>query len=406
MKVLYISPYVPYEGITHAGGYFLYEYLKQISQYVDVDILAPRTDENELASEKVNDWMNIFLVGEKPVRKSLLFRVISTGWNSIINPLGLPRWQLNNLSRTIRNTEILKDVDLVELQFSQTLPLVKEVNRIRPNIPVISFEHDISTQSIHRRAKGTSFSKDKILNILKLFRVSSVERSLLNQCDGVFVFSSKDKTLLQNMGIKTTIGTLAPAIEIPEKAALLTGKPICLFVGAMDRLENTEAVNWFLSFIWPKVLEQIAEAKLKIVGANPPLGMMQKHHPNVTITGFIKDLEPYYQEASLCIAPLLTGAGVKFKVLQAMAYGLPVVTTPIGAEGIAENEPQGMFPYITSDPEQFAAGIVAFLKDESYRKVNGSLLRAWIIENYSFANHTIKRALTMYDSLQKSENKF
>lgn len=402
MKVLYITPFVPYEQIPHAGGYFLYKYLLHMTQHIEVQIIAPKTDANEYAIQELDGKLCVELVGEKEVIRSEIQRKARLIWDSLFNPIELPDKQSESIIHFFKSSGILNEVDLVELQFSQTLPLVKEIKKLRPDVPVIGFEHDVYTQSIQRRVKEAPFSLNKILNVFKLLRVQSIETDLVNRCDGVFVFSSKDKQLLLKMNIQSLIEVLVPAIDIPERASSLTGEPVCLFVGAMDRLENYEAAVWFIKNVWPKVLVSIPNAKLNIVGANPPIELQTMTSENIKITGFVEKLDRYYEEASLSIAPLLTGAGVKFKVLQAMAYGLPIVSTPVGIEGIAENDHTQLFPFTTKDHDCFADGIVLLLKHEDYRRQLGVQLRRWVMDNYNFENNAVKPAIRLYQSLVDS----
>ena len=105
-----------------------------------------------------------------------------------------------------------------------------------------------------------------------------------------------------------------------------------MFVGALDRVENGESILWFIKKVWHKIIAEVPEAKLVVVGAHPSQELQALAGKDILITGFVEDLLPYYKEASVFMAPILTGAGVKFKVLQALAFGLPVVTTAVGAD--------------------------------------------------------------------------
>ncbi|RIE03817.1 hypothetical protein [Cohnella faecalis] len=265
MRILYVTPYLPYEGVPYAGGYFLYEYLVRLSAYVDVQVIAPRTEENELAAAKLRHEFKVELLGDKPVKKSKAARLLPILWNHLVHPMNIP--EMDNLSKELGKPGYLDDFDAVEMHFSQALPLAKVVKKARPELPTVIFAHDVFSQSVHRRVRGAPFSPGKLLNAIKSLRVSSVEASYMNRCDGAFVFSDKDKNILGGMGVRTRVEVLVPSVELPRRTAPLEGGPVCLFVGAMDRPENHEAASWLLSNVWPDVLERVPEASLKIVGA-------------------------------------------------------------------------------------------------------------------------------------------
>ncbi|TNU60721.1 glycosyltransferase family 4 protein, partial [Bacillus velezensis] len=111
----------------------------------------------------------------------------------------------------------------------------------------------------------------------------------------------------------------------------------------------------------PIGLTHVPAARLVIAGANPPPQLQEAvaRSDRAELTGFVPSLEPWYAQASVFVAPLLSGAGVKFKTVDAMLRGVPVVATPVGAEGIGD---QGLFLAVTEDPDAFARAVIAELQ--------------------------------------------
>jgi glycosyltransferase involved in cell wall biosynthesis len=392
LKVLYITPFIPYEGIPHAGGYFLYKYLDELhNRGISIHMLAPNSPENQEAIKKVPDWIHLQLaaIPKKtiPYKVKKLFKLIND--------------PLNQLDHTIIQ-ELLKEgylqqFDLIDLQYSPTLPLIKIIKQ-RTNAPIVCLEHDVYTQYVKRTVQDKEFSQRKLMALLGSMRVGKKEREYLNLCDQVFTFSEKDKTILTDMGITTPIDTFSPALELPNDPATVIENTDCLFVGAMDRPENYEGVRWFLSEIWEKVRREIPNAKFIVAGSKPPEWLKKMKREDIEVTGFVEDLDVYYKKAALFIAPLLSGAGVKFKVVQALAYGLPVITTEIGAEGINENN-EDIFAKVTPDPSEIAAEIVLLLEDANLRKTIGETARKWALDKYNFQEKTIDKAYKKYKQL-------
>jgi glycosyltransferase involved in cell wall biosynthesis len=392
LKVLYITPFVPYEGIPHAGGYFLYKYLEALHKRgISINMLAPNSKENEEAVKKVPEWINLRLAAIP--NKTITYKIIKL-FKLINDPL-------NQLDYTIVNQlqtdGYLKQFDLIDLQYSPTLSLIKVIKQ-RTDAPIICLEHDVYSQYVKRTVQEKGWSQRKVMAKLGSLRVENKEREYLNLCDQVYTFSEKDKRILVEMGVTSPIDTFSPALELPQEATTVKENTDCLFVGAMDRPENYEGVRWFISEVWDKIRNEIPDAKFIVAGSKPPEWLKTLNRNDIVITGFVEDLDVYYKRAAVFIAPLLSGAGVKFKIVQALAYGLPVVTTEIGAEGINENDEE-FFAKVTEEPDEIAAEVILLMKNASYRETIGKKARNLALAKYDFQDKTINKAFTKYNEL-------
>lgn len=126
-------------------------------------------------------------------------------------------------------------------------------------------------------------------------------------------------------------------IEIPEKDFNLEEKEnnSIIFVGKMSYEPNILAVSYFVKSIFLKLRNRYPDLKFTIVGANPDERVKKLCcYDGVEVTGYVESIEPYFQKATIVVAPMLTGAGVQNKIIQAMSYGCCIATTPIGEEGL------------------------------------------------------------------------
>ncbi len=135
-----------------------------------------------------------------------------------------------------------------------------------------------------------------------------------------------------------------------------------IFVAGFQHPPNINTAQYLVREIWPKINEKLHEATLYIIGSGPPEEIKKLASDDVKITGFVEDLEPYYRDCSVNLAPMRYGAGVKGKITQSLAMGLPVVTTTVGAEGI--NVSDGQNCMIADKPEEFAQKAVQVYNDK------------------------------------------
>jgi glycosyltransferase involved in cell wall biosynthesis len=155
-----------------------------------------------------------------------------------------------------------------------------------------------------------------------------------------------------------------------------------LFVAGFAHPPNADAACWLVERIMPSVWKRASDVHLYLVGSNPPPQVMALAGPRVTVTGFVPDeeLARRYAQARVAVAPLRYGAGVKGKVVEAMRFGLPIVTTSVGAQGLAA---AGDAIVVADEPLLFAEAVVDLLHDdERWRKISAAEL-AFAREKFS-----------------------
>ena len=170
-----------------------------------------------------------------------------------------------------------------------------------------------------------------------------------------------------------------------------------IFTGAMDYLPNIDAARYFCADILPLVRRQIPDARFYIVGLNPPPEVQRlAATPGVVVTGAVPDVRPYYARASVCVAPLRLGRGVQNKVLQAMAMGLPVVTSSVGHRGLEAQA--GKHLYVADEAGLFAERVVRLLNIPAEGEALGRQGRAFVE-----AHHAWESSGARLEALLRSE---
>jgi glycosyltransferase involved in cell wall biosynthesis len=158
--------------------------------------------------------------------------------------------------------------------------------------------------------------------------------------------------------------------------------PEILHLGTMSWLPNIEGVLWFIRSVWPIIKASNPNTHLTIAGKNPPPEIKALSEETVTVTGYVSDPTPYLRKTGVFIVPLISGSGMRVKILDAWRWGLPTVSTSLGAEGILYKDNENIL--IADHPLEFADATLKILTQPELRnslRVNG---RRWVEEHYDW----------------------
>lgn len=170
------------------------------------------------------------------------------------------------------------------------------------------------------------------------------------------------------------------------RLASIDGNPdpgVLLFTGTLDYAPNADAVRWFVAEVLPLVRARNREARLIVVGRNPPADVLAlAREGEVEVTGWVDDLTPYQRAASVAVAPLRFGGGTKLKVLEALAAGRPLVATSVAAAGIAIADGQHLL--VRDDAASFAAAVSELLENDARASELGAAGREAVATRYDW----------------------
>ena len=177
------------------------------------------------------------------------------------------------------------------------------------------------------------------------------------------------------------------------------GSQNILTLGTLHYPPNADGIRWFLQDVYPLVRAEIDEATLTIIGKNPPADFFdyERRNPSkVQVTGYVPELDPYFQQAAIAVIPVRAGSGMRVRILEAFARGMPVVTTSIGIEGI--DAYPGKEVLIADTAQDFAEAVIRLLKDDSLRARLSANGRKLACEQYDW-----QVALRKMDLIYKNE---
>jgi len=222
----------------------------------------------------------------------------------------------------------------------------------------------VDSVDIHfvREMREIEIKKDK-LQKSKAIENKKLELKTYSEADQVWVITEYDRKVLEDHGIKKPIQIVPNIHSKIDETKFYEQCSNLLFVGNFWHTPNIDAVMYFQKEVFPKVLKEIPDIKLYIVGNQPPDEIRQMESENIIVTGFVQDITPYLRQARISVAPLRYGSGMKGKIGEALSWGLPVVTTTIGAEGMELESFEDAI--VTDDAAEFAEAIVRIYNDKS-----------------------------------------
>ncbi len=218
------------------------------------------------------------------------------------------------------------------------------------------------------------------------------------EADVCFAITEEDKKRAEGMTPRANVCIATAGVNLNEwKPDIEINKSEYTLVLATnyDWVHNVDGVIWFIENVLPLVKKDYPAAKLQLIGKNPPERLKEYNGNGVEVLGFVPSVKEYLSSANVYIAPLFVGGGIRIKILEAMAMQLPVVATPVSAEGIKASEEDGL--YVSSNASDNAKYISRLFADNNLSASKGILARNFIEEN-----HTWKKSVSiMAEEIQK-----
>jgi GT2 family glycosyltransferase/glycosyltransferase involved in cell wall biosynthesis/radical SAM superfamily enzyme YgiQ (UPF0313 family)/MoaA/NifB/PqqE/SkfB family radical SAM enzyme/cytochrome c-type biogenesis protein CcmH/NrfG len=241
----------------------------------------------------------------------------------------------------------------------------------------------IDTVDIHfvREARVAALENDKNLE-QKALATQKAELAIYREADAIVTVTENDWEAVKHYlpGMPHVVIPNIHLVSNSAKPAMKERRDI-LFVGGFPHLPNVDAMLYFCSEIWPQIINSIPEVKLFIVGNQPPEQIKRLAADNIIVTGYVPDISAYLNVCRISVAPLRYGAGMKGKVGEALAAGVPVVGTNIAAEGM--ELVSGKHIIIADSPEDFAEAVVHLYKNEPLWTALSQEGQSFIREHYS-----------------------
>ena len=306
-------------------------------------------------------------------------------------PYAIEKYESSAMAMKIQDQDLAKKHDLIVCDF-----LTPAVNLLHngqlPGTPTLLFQHNVESL-IWKRTYETARGRLKRFYLRSQWqRMEAFERETCAAVDAVAGVSEQDCGLMrQDLGLKNVIGSVPTGVDIehfsPAPASGRKPRSIA-FLGSMDWMPNIDGIVWFVDEIWPALKRKFPDATLTIIGRKPTPKVQElaQRDPAIRVTGTVPDVRPFLAEAEVMVVPLRVGGGTRIKIFEAMATGIPVVSTRIGAEGLPVKH--GGEILLADEPADFAQQIALLFEQETLRRSLGQNARRLVQARFSWGSVT------------------
>ncbi len=387
MRVLYITsnnvPYAPVSGGQAASLAILQMY----ANIADVDLVAlSEVTDAGIDMRRIESLcQSVTIIPTRLLFARHHLHHAAMAVHSVISrqSFKLLKFRVKTLRDTLIAMSAERTWDIVHfdsLAMSQYAPLFADSHRVL-------LQQNVEWEIFERHAHHQSFGPLKWFSFVEARRLRTEETRLASGVDLVCTLSDRDAALMAGAGCRAKIRTLRlpPFNSKWSTQGFDRTEPLLVSLGNLTSLGRQEGTLWFARSIWPKVRRDVPNAKWKIIGANPPPSIRAlDRRDGIEVVGFAPDLDLALSGVRACVIPLHIGGGIRIKILEMFARGIPCVATTVGAQGFSVEAESDIL--LADEPGDFAQAVVRVLTDPTVfsRLVDGG--RGYLARNHGEAD--------------------
>jgi glycosyltransferase involved in cell wall biosynthesis len=300
------------------------------------------------------------------------------------------------ISREFEQTlaKLLKDevFDIIQLEGLYVAPYL-DIIRAGSQARVIMRAHNIEHEIWERTVSQQSGVRKIYLRILAA-RIKKMELHYLNLCDAMLPITQRDGEILKKLGCRLPSHVVPMGVNanelMPDHSNLEF--PSLFHIGALDWMPNQEGLLWFFENVWHKIREKHPGLGFYLAGRNAPQKFTSLAYPNIEYLGEVEDAYQFIRSKSVMIVPVLSGSGMRIKIIEGMALGKAIVTTPVGTEGISTTNGENIF--VAAQPEDFARYVCSLVENRELCLKIGENARNFVADHYD--NNAITSSLVAF----------
>jgi GT2 family glycosyltransferase/glycosyltransferase involved in cell wall biosynthesis len=391
LRILFVCAYLP--SPLHAGGGRMLQMIRGMSLKHEVSVLAfsDNQEERSYIPELEKMCKRLVVVDRKQHhdRESVIRHLPAP----ISVQFGDPKF--GEILREMLGDD---DYDVVQCEYVQ---MAYQMSVLRREVTVLT-DHEVQHAAILQRMKMEHSTWRKLRLIPEWMQWLEAEISLCRKFDQVVALTEEDAWSLQRFDPRLPVEVIPMGVDPdhfhpPESNG--SGNSL-VYVGNFRHEPNVDAALYLVNEILPRVRQRLPDVEVSLVGAWPPpeVQVLASKH-GVTVTGWVNDLRPYLDRASMLVVPIRLGVGMRGKVLEAMAMGKAVAATPLACAGLKAQH--GEHVWIAENVDEFANGIVTLLTDANLRRRLGDNGRQLVESRYSWNSAVTKQVATYFDCLER-----
>jgi glycosyltransferase involved in cell wall biosynthesis len=260
---------------------------------------------------------------------------------------------VNKLTQILKS-ETFDIIHIESIYMAPYIPLIRKYSKAKILMRLHNIEHQIWV----RLSENEHNPVMKLAYRVNAHQLRRVERKILQEVDGYMSISEPDYQYFNNTmpnvpGIVIPFGINVDNYDMEDDDYIATDHPSLFHLGSMNWSPNVEGIEWFLDEVWPEILTAHPDLTFTLAGHDIPESIRNRQDKNVMVVGAVPDANEFMMDHDIMVVPLLSGSGIRIKIVEAMALGRVVITTSIGAEGLDVQDGKHLF--IANTPEEFVA---------------------------------------------------
>jgi len=400
MRVLILSSKFPYP-LKDGGAIATFQIFKGLSKLADdVHLLSFNTSKHYVAEQDIpksyfsEDTYSLVNINTKPSYFQAIFNLIFSRKPYILSRFKKKEFviKLNQLLKT-------KKFDVVQVE---GLYMLQYMNEIRKNSDAkIAFRaHNLEHQIWDQLAKKTkNIFRRRYLKLLAM-RILNYELFCLNKYDMLLPISSEDAAFYEQLGNEKVLKIVPTGFDFEGVNKPLSASNLnkLFYIGSLEWQPNQEGILWFLENCWPKLVEKQPNIELHIAGRKAPRWLQHKFQVSgIKWHGEVKSSTDFMMDKSVMIVPLLSGSGMRIKIIEAFVNSKAVVATSVAANGTSSTDGENIL--IADNPEAFVDKVLKLIENrELYNKL---IEKAFGYTKQNFDNHLIIKELFEFYAKKK-----
>ncbi len=392
MRILMLSPGYPFPTDNGAKRRVLAS-AAYMSKHHELTIVAFQNPNSNPPSspEKCQLKWNEYIINQNEKGK------IETAIKAFFSKYSYPevKYWNGNYQKIVSQLLSSHNFDCIWVHFLFMAAYIKEIFSKRKygkkhNMPLLLLDqHNVDELTYRSFLKINTNIFMKSYAYLEMKKAQWLQKKWFHEFDAIFCVSKEDlRKTSEYVGENTELWLTPNGVDIdyfrvPVQEENTKKDAILIFGASLDVKMNQDAVFWFCSSIWPLIKAKISDAQFWIVGRNPNYEIKKlSGKQGIKVTGTVPDVRDYYRLGKVFVVPLRLGGGTKLKTLEAMAMGLPVVSTAVGAQGLEVTSGQHL--YLADKPEEFADRVVELMRDPIKAALMGEAARLLVEKTYSW----------------------